>query len=157
VRGPAKFLEALSEAIAFPRNVTSQEDAQARVREGFEKFLEEVWIHRPLKSLGGVPPIDAAGHGTLRKKLRGVLQFMRECGEVTKNPSDFDRLTRKLGLEGAAPAATTPGAGAKLDISALGAAELAGLQIDTLSSAELDQAFQTALKLDAKELAGKFA
>src|ERR1019366_5376082 len=33
MRGPAKFLETLSEAIAFPRNVTGQEDAQQRMRE----------------------------------------------------------------------------------------------------------------------------
>ena len=159
LRGPAKFGEALSEAIGFPRNVTDPEEAEKRVRAGFEKFFEETWIHRPLKSIGNVPPVDAAGHPVLRKKLRGVLQFLRECGEMAKHPYDFDRLSRKLGLGGGAVQAQDShnGTAGKLDIAAMGAAELASLKTETLSSAELDQAFQAATKLDAKELAGAFA
>jgi tetratricopeptide (TPR) repeat protein len=157
IRGPAKFLETLSEAIGFPRNVTNQEEAQQRMREGFEKYYEEIWIHRPLKSLANVPPIDAVGHGALRKKLRGVLQFMRECFAMTQYPYDFDRLPRKLGLlDAAAPVAAVEGS-KPANITALSAAELAALKTDTLSSAELDLAYQAALKLDAKELAGTFA
>jgi tetratricopeptide (TPR) repeat protein len=157
LRGPAKFLESLSEAISFPRHSINQEEAQQRIRQGFEKFYEEIWIHRPLKSTGNVSPIDAVGHGLLRKKLRGVLQFLRECGDLTKYPYDFDRLNRKLGLlDGAPPVAVVDGAH-KLDIAALGAAELAGLKAESLSSAELDLAFQAASKLDAKDLAGTFA
>jgi tetratricopeptide (TPR) repeat protein len=49
------------------------------------------------------------------------------------------------------------GAPQKLDIASLGAAELAGLATDTLTSGELDLAYQTALKADARELAAKFA
>jgi tetratricopeptide (TPR) repeat protein len=158
VRGPARFLEALSEGVSFPRNALNQEEAQQRVREGFEKFFEEAWILKPLKSLGNVPPVDAAGHGNLRKKLRGVVQFLRECGAVTKYPYDFDRLERKLGLAEAVgqPAATTGGPG-QLDIASLGAAELAGLNADTLDTPQLDQVFQAALKLDHKDIAGRFA
>ena len=48
--------------------------------------------------------IDAAGNALLRKKLRGVVQFLRECGELAKFPYDFNRLTNKLGLDGAAMA-----------------------------------------------------
>src|SRR6516162_1644751 len=90
LRGPAKFPESLSEAISFPRHSINQEEAQQRIRQGFEKFYEEIWVHRPLKSTGNVSPIDAVGHGLLRKKLRGVLQFLRECGDLTKYPYDFD-------------------------------------------------------------------
>lgn len=155
VRGPAKFLEAMAEGVGFPSNPTSKEDAQARMREGFEKFYEEVWINRPLKSLGHVAPSDATGPGVARKKLRGVVQFLRECGDMTKYPYDFGRLEQKLGLsEGAAPAAIASGAP---DIAALGAADLASLDAGALGSAELDQAYQAATKLDARELAGKFA
>jgi tetratricopeptide (TPR) repeat protein len=155
-REPAKFSDVLTEAIRIPRNVTSQEEMQARVREGFEKHFEEEWIHRPLKSLSNISPVDAAGHANLRKKLRGVVQFIRECAEMTNHPYDFSRLERKLGLLDAAPAAT-PADGSKPDISSLGAAELAGLDVNTLSTADLDVAYQTAIKLDARELAGKFA
>jgi NAD(P)-dependent dehydrogenase (short-subunit alcohol dehydrogenase family) len=59
----------------------------------------------------------------LRKKLRGVLQFLRECGDVMKHPYDFDRLERKLGLaEGApTPATTTTDGAPKLDIASMAA------------------------------------
>ena len=158
VRGPAKFIEAMSEGIGFPLNAASPEEAASRMRAGFEKFFEEVWMHRPLKSLNGVPPIDAAGHGVLKKKLRGVLQFLRECGELTKYPYDFDRLAGKLGLmETVAAPKADVAAGAKVDIAVLSAADLAALDIDSLGAADLDQAYQAALKLDARELAGKFA
>ncbi|MSQ94837.1 MAG: tetratricopeptide repeat protein [Gemmataceae bacterium] len=157
MRGPAKFLETISESLSVPRNPVSKEDAEQRLREGYEKFFEEVWIHRPLKSLGNVPPIDAAGHGILRKKLRGLLQFLRECGSLAKCVYDFDRLARKLGmLEGGVQPVAADGT-QKLDMAALSAAELAGLGVDALSSADLDQAFQAAVKLDARDLAGKFA
>lgn len=169
-RGPAKFLESLSDGIRFPRQVASQEEAQQRMREGFENYYEEVWINRPLKSLSGVPPIDAVGSPTLRKKLRGVILFLTDCSATARYPYDFNRLMRKLGLAEATPAtpAAEPTTGAeapaapapapeKLDISSMGAAELAALNAESLSSADLDQAFQAATKLDAKEIAGKFA
>jgi tetratricopeptide (TPR) repeat protein len=156
VRGPAAFLEVLSEAITIPRNV-NQEEAIKRRLEGFEKFFEEVWIHRPLKSLGNVPPVDGAGHGVLRKKLRGVLQFLSECADLKKIGYDFGRLSRKLGLADGAPVAATAEGTTPLDVSILSAAELAALSTEALSSSQLDQAYQAALKLDARELAGKFA
>jgi hypothetical protein len=144
----------MGEAVGFPANPTSKEDAQQRMREGFEKFYEDVWIHRPLKSLGGVAPIDATS-GIARKKLRGVIQFLRECGDLTKYPYDFARLESKLGLrEGAAPTAAAAGAPG---IAALGAADLANLDANELGSAELDQAYQAATKLNERDLAGKFA
>jgi hypothetical protein len=157
-REPAKFADVLTEANRIPRNVTTQEEMQTRVREGFEKHFEEEWIHRPLKALANIAPIDAAGHTNLRKKLRGIVQFIKECAAMTKHPYDFTRLERKLGLTEAAPAAAkTVDGEQKLDITALGAADLAGLNTDSLSTADLDLAYQTALKLDARELAGKFA
>lgn len=156
-REPAKFVDVLSEALRIPRNATNQEEMAQRMREGFEKHFEEAWIHRPLKSLGGVTPLDAVGHGTLRKKLRGIIQFIRECAQMTKHVYDLDRLERKLGLTGAAPAATATEGKTPIDISALSTAELAGLNTDSLSASELDQAYQAAIKLDARELAGKFA
>jgi hypothetical protein len=139
-----------------PRNATSQDDAVQRMREGFEKFYEEVWLHRPLKSIGNVPPIDAVGSGVMRKKLRGALQLLRECGELTKYPYDFDRLYRKLGLLEGVPAPAATGA-AGPDIASMSAAELAGLKTDALSAAELDLIYQTAMKLDAKDIAGVLA
>ncbi|MBI2807751.1 MAG: tetratricopeptide repeat protein [Planctomycetes bacterium] len=156
-RGPAKFLEALSEGVGFPRQAATKEETEQRIREGYEKHFEEVWIHRPLKSLGNVAPIDAAGHGVLRKKLRGLLLFLRDCATQGKYPYDPTRLERKLGLD-APPEIPAPTEDSRpRDIAALGAPELASLSVDSLGSADLDQAFQAALKLDARDIAGKFA
>jgi tetratricopeptide (TPR) repeat protein len=154
-RGPAKFFDVLSECLIFPR-VASEAALEPLLRDHLEKFFEETWIHRPLKSLGQVPPIDAAGPPGLRQKLRGVVQFLQECAELAKFPYDFDRLRRKLGLlEGAA--APGPQAADGPDIGAMGTPELAGLAPESLTDVQLNQAFVAALKLDARDLAGKFA
>jgi tetratricopeptide (TPR) repeat protein len=150
-RHPANFNEVLAEALVIPA-ANDKEQAERIIRPVLERHFEEVWIHRPLKALNGVPPVDAAGHAGLRKKLRGVVEFLAECAAISQQPYDFDRLRRKLGLLAAAPAD-----GPARDIAALGAAELAAVSTDELGEEELDQAYQAALKLDAKELAGKFA
>src|SRR5262249_61220858 len=72
-RGPALFAEILSEGTVFPLGLTEKEAVERRIGEEMNRFLEETWIHRPLKSLNGIPPIDAAGHAGLRKKLTGVV------------------------------------------------------------------------------------
>jgi tetratricopeptide (TPR) repeat protein len=151
-REPARFNEILSEAGVFPVGVTDEAEVRRRVEEGMQRYFEDTWIHRPLRSLSGVPPVDAAGHGTLRKKLRGVVQFLQECAEASAQPYDFDRLHRKLGL--VAPAAAAPAAGP--DVSAMGAAELAALAPDSLPDEQLEQAYQASLRLDARDLAARF-
>src|SRR5207244_1689999 len=78
------------------------------------------------------------------------------CAELTKFPYDFDRLRRKLNLMAGGPAPVGQ-TGPSLDIGAMGTSELAGLAVDSLSDIQLDQAFVAALKLDAREVAGKFA
>lgn len=155
VRGPARYHDAISEGLIVPVNALNQEDARNRVREGLERYFEEQWSHRPLKALDGSTPTDAAGHPLLRKKLLGVLQFLQECVALTKLTYDFDRLRRKLGLTAGAPAATA--SQTTRDIAAMGPADLAALVHEPLNERELEQAFQTALKLDARELAGSFA
>jgi predicted Zn-dependent protease len=151
--GPAVFTDVLSEAMTFPLSATDEASGQARVREGMERYFEDTWIHRPRASLQGVPPVDAAGHAVLRKKLEGVLAFAAECGTLAGLPYDFERLRRKLGLLQAAP----PPGGAPADVAALSAAELAGLDAEKLNDEQLEQAYQAAQKLDARELAGRFA
>lgn len=156
-RGPATFNDLLADVLAFPVAATDEAMAQRIIMEHTQRFFEDQWIHRPLKSLGGVPAVDAATQPSLRKKVLGVIQFLQDCAVLTPSREyDFNRLRRKLGLlEGGSTAA--PAAAAGPDITAMGAAELAGLPIDTLAENQLEQAYQTALKLDARELAGKFA
>ena len=151
-RGPARFSDLFTEGMIFPTDATDQTQIQIRMRESLQKFYEETWISRPLKSLGGVSPVDAAGHPILKKKLLGDIMFLEQCAGSL--PYDFDRLRRKLGLlEGAAAAPASAGP----DLSAMSAAELAQVPAETLPAEQLEQAFQTAVHLDARELAGKFA
>jgi tetratricopeptide (TPR) repeat protein len=158
-RGPAKFHDVLSEALVFPRAALAEGEINKLLEEGVRRFFEEVWLHRPLRSLRGVPPIDAAGHAVLRKKLLGVVAFLEQCAALSKYPYDFDRLRRKLGLLEARPdsASSADGTVAAPDITTLGAAELSALAPDSLDDAQLELAYQTALKLDARDLAGQFA
>jgi tetratricopeptide (TPR) repeat protein len=156
-RGPVAFNDVVSEALSFPVGISDAEEAERHVREGMQRFFEETWIHRPLRSLNQVPPVDAAGHGTLRKKLIGVIQFLEECAAGAGQTCDFDRLRGKLGLLRPSPTPATAAMVTAADIDRLGAAELAGLQTEALDQVLLEQAYQTALKLDARELAGRFA
>jgi hypothetical protein len=147
--------EIVTEAVVFPVGIGDVAEANRRVLARAEQFFEENWIQRPLRSLNGVPPLDAAGHAVLRKKLRGVVQFLQEASVGSAvEIYDFDRLRRKLGLleDAAAPAEAAPA-----DISALGAAELAALPVESLSDPQLEQAFQTAQRLDAQELSTRYA
>jgi hypothetical protein len=154
-RGPVKFTDVLSSAIVAVRGATSQEDVNARMRAHLEKHFEEEWIHQPRKSLQGTPPVDAAGHAGLRKRLRGIIDFVQQCAAGANFPYDFDRLRRKLNLVEGQTATVAAGAGP--EISSMAAGELAALPLDTLSDAQVEEAFQAAQQLDAKELAGKFA
>jgi tetratricopeptide (TPR) repeat protein len=156
---PIQFQDVMADALLFP--LKRQEDIAERVQAHAQRHYEEVWIHKPRRSLSGNAPVDAVGHPVLRKKLRGVIQFIQDCAQHSMIGSyDFDGLRRKLGLlTGPAPSATagTPAAGAALDIPAMGAAELGGLTATNLSDEQLEQAYQTALKLDAQDLATHFA
>ena len=157
LRGPAHFGDVYAEAVVFPSRV-NEEEAQKLLREHIQGYFEESWIHRPLRSLDNVPPTDAAGHPALRKRLLGVLQFLQECATAGPPPYDFDRLRRKLGLLSPGTAAAEPAVtAAPIEIEALSAAQLAGLQPETLSDEQLEQAYRTAQKLDARELASRFA
>jgi tetratricopeptide (TPR) repeat protein len=152
---PANFQDVLAEALAFPVHAADKEEASRRIDEHIGRYFEETWIHRPLRSLNQIPPIDAAGHAVLRKKLRGVVTFLENCAALGQVQNyDSSRLRRKLGLLEAVPA----GAGGQTtDISGMSAADLAALPAAELSEDQLEQAYQASLKLDARDLAGRFA
>jgi len=155
---PIVYSDVVADALTFPVTLSDQKEAERRILDNAQTYFEETWIHRPLRSLNLIPPVDAAGHGVLRKKLLGVLQFLHECAAGgALHAYDFDRLRRKLGLLDGQAAATTAAPGAALDIGSLGAAELAGLKTDALSYEQLQQAFQAANKLSANDLAAHFA
>ena len=66
----------MTEAVVFPMGVTDQTEGERRVEAAAQQFYEGPWLQRPLRSLGGTAPIDAAGHAVLRRKVRGVIQFL---------------------------------------------------------------------------------
>ena len=159
-RGPAAFADVAMGALAFPLNALSEDDARNRIRRHVEEYFEEAWLNRPLKALGNVSPAEAAKEPGLRKKLAGVVQFQQDCLALGQEAGyDFNRLRRKLGLlEGeAAPPATAPvETSTGPDIGSLGVGELGALAAESLSDEQLETAFQTANRLDARDLTKRF-
>ena len=159
--GPVQLHDVVTEAVVFPTNMRDA-SAPAKAVEHAGRYYEETWVNQPRRSLAGNTPLDAVGHANLRKKLRGVVQFIQECAAGSLlGGYDFDRLRRKLGLiEGGAAAPTSAPAVASgaptADVSAMSAAELGGLIAESLTDAQLEQAFHAAQKLDAGDLASHF-
>jgi tetratricopeptide (TPR) repeat protein len=158
-RMPAQFQNVVADALLFPAPGAALDTSAAdKVRDHAAKYYEEVWVHKPRRSLAGNTPLDAAGLPRLRRRLLGVIQFIEECAKDGFIATyDFNHLRRKLGLleapSGPAPAAE----GGPTNIPAMGAAELAALKADALTVEQLEQAYQTAQKLDAEELTAHFA
>ena len=153
MQGPVGFADILTQGMVFPMATTDENKAKEQMAEGMAQYFEDIWVHRPLKSLSGVPPLDAVGSFNLRKKLLGVVQFLEECCQAHRNSYDFNRLRRKLGLLEPSEAVTSS---AGQDIRAMSAAELASLETNDLSEDKLELALQTAKSLDAQELMTKF-
>ena len=154
-RGPGQFQDVTAEALLFPMSGDEQQ-AKERVLAHAQRYYDEKWVQQPRHSLMGNTPLDAAGHPTLRKKLRGVVELLEQCARLGMlSGYDFNGLRRKLGLLQAAPAAAP--AGAAPDVTAMGTAELAALKAEGLTEGQLEQALQAAQKLDAQELAAHFA
>src|SRR5262249_30393543 len=66
--GLAPFSDVMTEALTVGMNSKSEEEEIKSVVEHAGQFFEDTWIHRPLKSLSNIAPVDAAGHAKLRKK-----------------------------------------------------------------------------------------
>ena len=63
--GSAQFGDVVAEIMLFPtREGVDPEQVDAKMRDRAREFFEETWVRRPLKSLGGATPLDAAAHPT---------------------------------------------------------------------------------------------
>lgn len=157
---PAQFGDVVVDAMLYPSFGRATLEMNEKLHERAVHYFEEVWAHRPLKSLAGNTPIDAAGSAILRRQVLGIIQFLEQCfiGSAPRRPEqttqayDFNRLRHKLGLDAPGPAP----AGPVIDFSALSAADLAGLDVEELSTEQLEKAYRSAVSLDAGELAGRF-
>lgn len=137
-------------------HIASAEQKERLSKEAVRTWFESTWIQEPLRSLDGVSPVDAAAHGVLRRKLQGLIDFLEELLAANfPNTYDFDRLRHQLGLPTRRPV-QEPTQGRR-DIAAMNVQELAALPVEELSETDLATAFQTSRRLDAQELAGKFA
>lgn len=142
-------------AVRLPSGIGDEQGVRL-INEAFQQTFEEKWLNQPLKSLGMIKPIDAIGHTVLGRKVQGLIAFLDDLLHAfVPFPYDFDRLRHKLGLPTAKPQAAEETG--KKDISALSAAELSKLEPEQLTDAELDLAFQTSKRLDARDVAGMFA
>ena len=159
--GPAQFGDILSETMLFPLDRVERKPYEDKLAARLEGFFEEEWSKRPLKSLGGATPLDAAGHPTYRKRLAGLLRFMEQCVFGTREDGtalyDFDRLRKRLGLGAAGATAEAATPGTTLDFDTMSAADLGTLDLAGLSNADAEKAFRAALKLDAPDLAAAVA
>ena len=159
--GPIQLGDIALEALAYPSRPLSPEEAGPKMQGHATNFFEGVWINRPLRSLGGASPLDAAGSSLMRKRLLGVVRFIEDCvtGLAPLPVYDFSRLRHKLNLGDmqSVAAPETKAIAAKRDLGAMNAADLAGLPKDDLSPLELEDAMRAAIKLDARELAVAFA
>lgn len=164
---PVHFEEVTSEAMAFPTQPSSADQVRQAMAKESEHFFEEVWPNRALKALGGLTPKDVAGSPTLRRKLRGLIQFLEECMDMgygvdpghpetlERRVYDFNRLRRQLSLLDDGAGASAEGAGDKA-IAEMSAEELAALSED-VSDGRLEEGFRRAVQLGNRDLADTLA
>ncbi|MGL5096200.1 MAG: hypothetical protein ACRDD1_11465, partial [Planctomycetia bacterium] len=67
-------------------------------QEAARRYFEEVWLHRPVASLGGLTPSVAAGDHRRQRRLEGILRFRERSFGQYGVPYDFDRLRQRLNL-----------------------------------------------------------
>jgi tetratricopeptide (TPR) repeat protein len=155
---PASFNHVLDVIMSFRLPEGLPPEASTRLTtEMIRSYFEDQWAHKPFRSLQGNTPLDAAAHPVLRRKVLGMIQLLGEilaAHQVTL-PYTMDDLRRKLGLISADGATVAPVAPAS--VAAMSAAELAQLDLETLPDEDLRNAFTTAKRLDANELATKMA
>lgn len=154
----ASFGNAVAEAVRYPFNAKSEEDAKNRIIESARKYYEEKWIRLPLAVLDHKAPIEAVKTPLLRKKLRGRIQFLEECSFCSRemiSAYDFNGLRKKLNLDEVT--GKQGEAGDALVIENLSAEQLSELATDDLTEAQLEQAWRTAQKNNESGLGVRFA
>lgn len=159
-RRPARFSDLNLETLILPTSRERSIEYVEMLRQHLKHYFEESWLDRPLKALGGITPRQAAEQPSMRRRLLGLILFREQIltparpkaeeGEApgTRN-YDFQQLRQLLRLDTEPP----PPA---IDFASMSAADLAELDIPTLTTEQLERAFRAAVGLDARPLARKF-
>jgi tetratricopeptide (TPR) repeat protein len=138
-----------------------EEERQQRTLGEIRRYFEEVWLHRPLKGLDNIAPIDAAQSPKMKGRLEGLIRFRERNFEVRGLAYNFDRLRNKLGLpihgSGLEDDTDKSKASADVDLSAYSAAQLAALEPTKLNDDDLIVAYRTAIQVDSPDIANRFA
>jgi hypothetical protein len=131
-------------------------------REAIEHYFENEWIHLPRNGLGGRSPLAAStaakgGDAVARAKLTAVVKMREQLGSRASTRAlykgyPFDRLRRRLGLEGELAAAVDP-----LDLGCAAPDELDLLEPATLDDARLMDAASSAAGLGGDARTARFA
>jgi tetratricopeptide (TPR) repeat protein len=139
----------------------TEEAKLAKTTESVRRYFEEIWLRRPLRSLGGLSPIDVGQNPEFRKRLEGVIRFRERIFEARGSGYNFDRLRHKLGLpirgSGLADHADPTSASGDVDVSVYSAAQLAALDPAKLDDMVLVQAYRAAIHLDVPQTANRLA
>lgn len=150
--------DVLSEADVFfaVDESTPEEEIRAKLREGMREFFEEIWVERPLRSLKGRTPREAAKNPETRLQVAGIVRFLEDCAKARARVFDvgyrFDSLRESLGLDGEGPKTATSSEIGTMDVE-----QLQQLETSDLSTPELEQAWQAAQRLNQTELGAQFA
>ncbi|MGL4551536.1 MAG: tetratricopeptide repeat protein, partial [Gemmataceae bacterium] len=107
-RIPPNFPDIVAEALLFPVGPVSEGQAEQKALDHAGRFFEDTWVNRPRKSLSNMAPSAAVGSTKLRRKTRGIVEFLRQCAAGGMLATyDFGRILKKLGVgdPASAPAA----------------------------------------------------
>ena len=158
---PLPFLDADVWIFRLPADLDPSASEEL-ARDAIEHYFENEWIHRERKGLDNRSPLEASkaargGDAIARAKLTAVVKLREQLGGRASTRAlykgyPFDRLRRRLGLEGALAGAVDP-----LDMSCAAADLLDGLAPDSLDDARLAEAASSAAGLRDDERTARFA
>jgi len=174
--GPVSFHDLTIEAMRFAPPDMPKVDpttVRSKVIEGYIEYFEQIWIQKPLKSLGNLTPQEAASVPANRPKILATLRLLEDCMLMAIPPTadvndprnrlyDFARLRKLLNLGDATPSLATTSdtstvAEAARDFSTLPAEAFAELSPENLSDADLEAATRAALLTASREDTDKLA
>ncbi len=162
---PLALLDSWVWTIRLPEWV-DDETRRRLYRENVEDAFENRWIHRPLRSLGGISPLGEASSplsaswftdASARAKLEAAIRLFEELAARLMAVElyqgyPFDRLRRRLGLAPTVPEAIDPA-----DATSMSGDDLDRLDPATLDEHALVDAFRSSLGFADDARAAPFA